>query len=145
MFMNNNKIELLPNRGKDFGPKSIGAICPRALCQQFSHITLSAASLWSRHGCSSNAGPEWRPGTENSGWREKEREWERCNLSSASALMWAKASQRLQLPCPLWSRLFCPFFGGLQPTETSCWRKKTKNSSFVELQIVILMHLMGYL
>lgn len=101
--MNSNKTELLANGGKHFGSESKGAICPRALCQQFSHITLSTTSLWSRHGSSSKARSERRPGTETVGA-------ERCNLSLASALMWAKAIYSSSRP--LWkNQLFCPIGG----------------------------------
>lgn len=96
---------------KYFGPQSKGAICPRALCQQFSHITLSTTSLWSRHGCSSNACSEWRLVTEIVGG-------ERYNLGLASALMWAKASADYSSPVFCAKDCFVPL--GIHPAEISC-------------------------
>lgn len=39
--MKSNESEALAKRRKHYGPESKGAICPRALCQQFSRIALS--------------------------------------------------------------------------------------------------------
>lgn len=89
------KRSFLANGGDVFGSDSEGAICPRALCQQFSHVTLSTTSLWSRHGCSSKARSERRLGTETVGA-------ERCNLSLASACDPSQGVRRLQQPRPLW-------------------------------------------
>lgn len=41
IFMKSNESEALAKRRKHYGPESKGAICPRALCQQFSRIALS--------------------------------------------------------------------------------------------------------
>lgn len=41
IFMKSNESEALAKRRKHYGPESKGAICLRALCQQFSRIALS--------------------------------------------------------------------------------------------------------
>lgn len=69
IFMKINKSELLAKRGKHVGPKSKVAICLWGACQQFRHIALPTAPLWSRHRCSSNVPPRMKAGDRSSGWR----------------------------------------------------------------------------
>lgn len=123
-------------RRKYFGPESKSAICLRALCQQFSYITLSTASLWSRHGCTSNVLPEWWLGTETVGG-------ERCNLSLARALMWAKAYADYSRPSLCGWNGLVPL--GIHPAETSCWRKICIFCRTIGLDIFLPMYLMACL
>lgn len=122
-------------RRKYFGTESKGAICLRALCQQFSYITLSTASLWSRHGCTSNVLPEWWLGQTVGG--------ERCNLSLARALMWAKAYADYIRPSLCGWNGLVPL--GIHPAETSCWRKICVFCRTIGLDIFLPMYLMAYL
>lgn len=136
IFVNSKKTELLANGGNIFGLESKGAICPRALCQQFSYITLSTASLWSRHGCTSNVLPEWWLGTETVGG-------ERCNLSLARALMWAKAYADYSRPSLCGWNGLVPL--GIHPAENSCWRKICVFCRTIGLDIFLPMYLMACL
>ena len=99
-------------RREHSGPESKVAICLRALCQQFSRITLSTTSLWSKHGCSSNARPGRRLGTETVGG-------ERCNLSVLSCEPKASVDYR----SPVFCGQGCVVPSGLHPAETGGCRK----------------------
>lgn len=119
---------------KMFGPESKCAICLRALCQRFCHITVSTRSLWSRRGCSWNGCPKRtrRKGRKNSGWRP----WD------AISALWGAFDVNqgvcvLQQPCPLLFEVVL-FLGALlcrdqplqkkrKPSFIQCWRWKPCN------------------
>lgn len=118
-------------RRKHSGPESKVAICLRALCQQFSRITLSTTISVIKTWLRLKRSPRTAAGDRNSGWRE---------MQSQRAFMWAKGVRRLQKSCLLWTGLCCPFGVAL------CRNRRLQKNNMPLLyscKDVVLMYFMG--